>query len=558
MSEGSEIRVGDYVIHLTRSEEGLWRVAAADERALLLESPNGERRTVNRAFAHHLVKQDPDRFEVQAVFDRPTLLKLAQTSPGELVTRLVRQSSTMSVREIRDRLEPLFASREAFRKWWAAKDTKASLAAAPHLELIPPSTYRYAETPRLTETEQLSVVHTERPVATPWTALPDVVEGSTGFVANRIKWRHAMQLRRRIESGQIEEEERHGVQEFLTSVLIDDRLTTSERERAAAELMHLGWIEEAEVRSLGLETPRPAEEARLTRSGAVSGAGAQSERSPVRSPEPGTAPEGLPVIGDRQASPSDPPVTQTTALTELVVAAAQLPSHLWEPSMRQMASRLAGLMTGELGKLEAEGKLELFFDSLAEVARQCEALSMAPIALQLLRHPAIPSDWKKALIDALHKGAPATAAQIHRTLRMESTAASLYLHSLQRDVEQDGLQALMRELLSSDASHEQRSIGWNLAARALQETPSAAPDARLLALCLREYAPDEVARQLAEALLAGLPVDATDASVQLDGLHPTLDADTEAPMESQPPASGPAGASPLGTKPILDAVRDES
>src|SRR5690349_14157340 len=54
MASGSEIQVGAYVIHLTRAEEGLWRVVEMTDRALSLENPKGERRAINVAFSHHL------------------------------------------------------------------------------------------------------------------------------------------------------------------------------------------------------------------------------------------------------------------------------------------------------------------------------------------------------------------------------------------------------------------------------------------------------------------------------------------------------------------------
>src|SRR5690349_11107357 len=114
MSIGTELQAGDFVIHLTRAEEGLWRVVEVTDRALVLENPQGERRAVNLAFAHHLVRQDPDRFEVQAAFERPALLRQAQDAPAELVTRLARQYGTVTVRDIREKLEPLFASKESF------------------------------------------------------------------------------------------------------------------------------------------------------------------------------------------------------------------------------------------------------------------------------------------------------------------------------------------------------------------------------------------------------------------------------------------------------------
>ena len=40
-----------------------------------------------------------------ALLERATLLKLAQDDPGELVTRLVRQMGTVSLREMKDKLE---------------------------------------------------------------------------------------------------------------------------------------------------------------------------------------------------------------------------------------------------------------------------------------------------------------------------------------------------------------------------------------------------------------------------------------------------------------------
>src|SRR5687768_10713815 len=100
MSNGSELQAGDYVIHLTRPEEGLWRIVEVTDRALVLQNPKGDTRPVNLAFAHHLVKQDAGRFEVQAAFEPGSLLRLAQEAPGELITRLARQYGVVTVRDI--------------------------------------------------------------------------------------------------------------------------------------------------------------------------------------------------------------------------------------------------------------------------------------------------------------------------------------------------------------------------------------------------------------------------------------------------------------------------
>jgi len=284
MANGSEIQVGDYVIHLTRAEEGLWHVLEITDRALVMENPKGERRLINIAFAHHLVRQDPERFEVHAAFERADLLRLAGTDPAALVTRLARQYGTISVRDIRDRLEPLFASKEAFRKWWAARVTKAALLVAPHLEFIPPSTYRYLENPRaVAASAPLEDLEEAAPPASPadgvhWPDLNDIVENGdgSGAVANRIKWRHASGLLRAIQAGRAADWERDAVQSFLTTVLLEDRLSSAERLRAATELYQMGWVDEEEVRSLGLEFwAPPAEEAAVL-----------PPESPPRAPRP--------------------------------------------------------------------------------------------------------------------------------------------------------------------------------------------------------------------------------------------------------------------------------
>jgi hypothetical protein len=544
MANGTDIEAGDYVIHLTRADEGLWHILEITERALVMENPKGERRLINVAFAHHLVKQDSDRFEVQAAFSRAEILRLAGEDPAALVTRLARQYGSVTVREIRERLEPLFATKESFRKWWASRATKAALIVAPHLEFIAPSTYRYLEAPRAVEADEpAETPRTAPPVeSTPWPELVDVIENGdgSGAVANRIKWRHAAGLQRAIQAGRAAEWESEAVQNFLTTVLLDERLPDTERLRAATELSQLGWIQEDEVRSLGLEfwappagtplpiAPEPPPRPERVAPEAVHRVRETAARSPKESARRPASAERAPAA----ETPTDP----ATALTEIVLASTQLPPSLWGANMDRMAARLISLLTSDPAQLTAGGRLDVFSRSLAEVSAQCETLSMTPLSLRLLCHPAMPGSWKSSLLDGLYERSPETADQIHRALRADPGASGLYLRSLERRCQQGTFRALIEEAIARDLAAPQRSGLWNYAMHELEERDDSSTESRVLALLLADAAPSDAAREQVEAFIKGdAPVGLqSPAASPSDGREPNGHlVDTEAIVASE-------------------------
>jgi len=202
----------------------------------------------------------------------------------------------------------------------------------------------------------------------------------------------------------------------------------------------------------------------------------------------------------------------------MVLASTQLPSNLWGANMERMAARLISLMANDPAQLSSGGRLDVFSRSLAEVSAQCEMLSMTPLALRLLSHPALPIGWKSSLLDGLYEQAPESAAQIHRVLRSDPGASGLYLRSLERRWEQGSFRALIEEFLARETAAANRMGLWNLAMHELAEREDASIEARILGLLLADSAPDDAAREQVAAFLTGAgPMEGFSLPAGMDG-----------------------------------------